>query len=145
MLPTFNKQARTINAMTNTLVSFTSIPSIERPLFLPQYVSAAPAIAPSPADLPSCIRIMTVNAILTMINNTVNIIFKTPTIYTSYVLSFCYVHNFSKYIIANTGFQPQILSMHKKGSCTRKSVAVFSYFYYHGSIINRIITCLRGN
>ena len=26
---------------------------MERPLFLPQYVSAAPAIAPSPCDLPS--------------------------------------------------------------------------------------------
>ena len=33
---------------------------MERPLFLPQYVSAAPAIAPSPADLLSCIKMITV-------------------------------------------------------------------------------------
>lgn len=42
-----------MNKTTNAVVNFTSIPSMERPLFLPQYVSAAPLIAPSPADLPS--------------------------------------------------------------------------------------------
>ena len=35
------------------VVALTSPPSMERPLFLPQYVSAAPAIAPSPCCLPS--------------------------------------------------------------------------------------------
>ena len=53
---------------------------MERPLFLPQYVSAAPAIAPSPADLLSCIKMITVNATLIIIKTTVKIIFTTATI-----------------------------------------------------------------
>ena len=57
---------------------------MERPLFLPQYVSAAPAIAPSPADLLSCIKMITVNAILIIIKITVKIIFKTATLFSSY-------------------------------------------------------------
>ena len=48
---------------------------MERPLFLPQYVSAAPAIAPSPADLLSCIKMITVNATLIIIKTTVKIVF----------------------------------------------------------------------
>ena len=35
------------------LVAFTNVPSIERPLFCPQNVSAPPLIAPRPADFPS--------------------------------------------------------------------------------------------
>ena len=53
---------------------------MERPLFLPQYVSAAPAIAPSPTDLLSCIKMITVNATLIIIKTTVKIVFTTATI-----------------------------------------------------------------
>ena len=49
---------------------------IERPLFLPQYVSAAPAIAPRPCDLPSCIRTTTVRAIQSITKRIVKIVLK---------------------------------------------------------------------
>ena len=45
------------NSTTHVTVALTKRPSFERPLFLPQYVSATPAIVPSPADLPSWKRI----------------------------------------------------------------------------------------
>gem|GEM_PF-5393944 len=45
-----------------------------------QYVSATPAIVPSPADLPSWKRITIVITKLTIINNTDKTIFKVATI-----------------------------------------------------------------
>jgi len=60
------------------LVILTSVPSMERPLFLPQYVSAAPLITPSPADFPSCINTNTVKAMHIIINITVKTILNTP-------------------------------------------------------------------
>lgn len=49
----FNTIANTTNKIAANFVDFTKAPSIERPLFCPQYDSAAPLIVPSPADLPS--------------------------------------------------------------------------------------------
>ena len=63
----------------NTLVTFTIMPSMERPLFLLQYVSELPAIAPSPVCLPSCIKTITISAILIIINTIVKIVFNTAT------------------------------------------------------------------
>ena len=59
------------------MVIFTKVPSMERPLFFPQYVSAAPLIAPRPAALPSYIITRTVHAIHIIIKSTVNIILRT--------------------------------------------------------------------
>ena len=73
-----------MNSATRILVPVTSLPSMERPLFLPQYVSAAPAIAPSPADFPSCNKIMTVNAKQISMKTTVKIVFKFAKIIPSY-------------------------------------------------------------
>lgn len=69
----FKAMERTKNPTTSHLVIFTNVPSIERPLFLPQYVSAAPAIAPRPSDLPSCNNTSITNAIQTNINKTFKI------------------------------------------------------------------------
>ena len=85
------------------LVAITSLPSIERPLFLPQYVSAAPLIAPSPADLPSCIKTITVNAILIMINATIKTVFNTAISNTPPANNTA--HNFSHIIISWYIFQ----------------------------------------
>ena len=56
-----------INAITKNkaaaiFVNFSSPPSMERPLFFDQYDSAIPEIAPSPALLPSCMRMIAESA-----------------------------------------------------------------------------------
>ena len=67
------------NSTAHVTVALTKRPSFERPLFLPQYVSATPAIVPSPADLPSWKRITIVIITLTIINNTDKTVFKVAT------------------------------------------------------------------
>lgn len=68
-----------MNNTASTFVALTSVPSMERPLFCPQYVSAIPAIVPSPADLPSCIKIIAASAIQSITNKIVITIFKIST------------------------------------------------------------------
>ena len=59
------------------VVALTRPPSIERPLFLPQYVSEAPEIVPPrPCCLPSCIRTTTVSAIQSIAKIIVSIVLK---------------------------------------------------------------------
>lgn len=69
----FNAMERSKNPTTSHFVIFNKLPSIERPLFLPQYVSAAPAIEPRPSDFPSCNNTSITNAIQTNMNKTFKI------------------------------------------------------------------------
>ena len=76
---------------------------MERPLFLPQYVSAAPLMAPSPADFPSCINTITVNTMLININTTIKIVLNTATLIIP--PAFVSTHNFSYHNITCHPFQ----------------------------------------
>ena len=80
-------------------MNFTSLLSRERPLFLPQYVSAAPLTAPKPAVLPSCINTNITSAIHTIINITVNVILSAPISTPPSVKQILYYHTNEFYAI----------------------------------------------
>ena len=77
----FKTRDNTINPIARYFVIFSNFPSIDRPLFLPQYVSVAPATEPdNPPDFPSCINTIAVKATQITAKITVTITLKTATI-----------------------------------------------------------------
>lgn len=87
------------NPTARQVVIFTSLLSMERPLFLPQYVSAAPLTAPKPAVLPSCINTKITSAIHTIMKITVNAILSAPISTPPSVKQILYYHTNEVYAI----------------------------------------------
>ena len=70
-------EAETKDTIVKNVVTLISVPSLERPLFLLQYVplSVAPVKEPNPASFPSCINTNMINKIDAIIKITVNAVF----------------------------------------------------------------------